>query len=34
MVGTTEVSLETRMELRKEMTMAQSWVIKYRPTKD
>ena len=27
MVGTTEVSLETRMESRKEMTMARSWEI-------
>jgi len=29
-----EVSLEIRMESRKEVTMAQSWVREYRPTKD
>jgi len=29
-----EVSLEIRMESRKEMTMAQSLVRVYRPTKD
>jgi len=34
MVGTTKVSLEIRMESRKEVTMAQSWVREYRPTKD
>jgi len=34
MVGTTKMSVEIRMESRKEMTMAQSLVRVYRPTKD
>jgi len=34
MVQMMEVSLEIRMESRKEMTMARSLVREYRPTKD
>ena len=34
MVGTTEMSLEIRMESRTEMTMVQSWEMEYRSTKD